>query len=398
MSNRTLLVQPLSQVQTRRQQWAYKQLIPLRVLTIVAGIGGIGKSTILAWIVAGLTKGDFEGDFAGQPVSVGFIAAEDDSETTLVPRLKAADANLEQVHNFSTVLTIDADGNQWKGLPRIGTDLQALKNALIEFGIRVLIIDPVLSIMEGDSIKAGDVRKNLDPIASLANELDIAIVLVMHFNKGHGNASEKLSGSHAFRDTARSVLLLAVDEETNHRILSVDKSNYSPESPSFAFDIETVDILTDDGELSSIGRANLLGASSVSVHELVRRADVEGLGDLSSEIVELVNSSAGELTAKDISEELDISLEKARTYAGRLVKSARIKRTGRGRYAGNGTGSPTVQSVQSVSNVSKTAQNDTHDTHITLFRNVTLCVVCGTDLHPSLTDSGINTHPLCEED
>ena len=395
MTDRRLLVQPLSQVKTRRQQWAYRPLIPLRVLTIFAGIGGIGKSTILAWITAGLTNGEFGGDFQGQPVAVAFIAAEDDTETTLVPRLIAAGANLDLVHNFSTVETTDDAGNSWRSLPSISSDLVTLKEQLVEFGIRVLIIDPVLSIMDGDSIKAGDVRRNLDPIASLANELDIAVILVMHFNKGQGNASEKLSGSHAFRDTARSVLLLAIDDETNDRILSVDKSNYLPDSPSFAFAIETVPVVTDDGDIAEVGRARLIGDSSLTVQDIVRRSHDASLGDLSAEIVALVTASNAELSIKDIADEFDISEHKARTYAGRLVKSGRIQRTGRGRFAANDTA---ISNELSVANDATVANNATPATHDSLFRNDTVCVICSEPLHEALVSRSVTIHPTCEGD
>ena len=331
---RTLVTERLADVKTRRQQWAYLLLVPLRVLTILAGTGGIGKSTILAWLVAGLTRGLFAGDFLGKPVAVGFIAAEDDTETSLVPRLKAAGADIDLLFSFSTVEHVDADGNRWRSLPTLSADLMLLKAALIENNIRVLIIDPVLSIMEGDAIKAGDVRRNLDPLASLANELDIAIILVAHFNKSSGNASDKLSGSHAFRDIARSVLLLAVDEETNQRILSVDKSNYSPDSPSFAFTIETVTVPTDDDDIAAVGQARLLGASAISVHDIVKRGNDDGLSDLSVDILALARRHApGDIGVSDITDAFpDCTPEKARTYAGRLVTTGRLARSGRGRF------------------------------------------------------------------
>lgn len=394
---RQLLVTPLGGIKTKRQLWAYKDIVPLNVATILAGTGGIGKSTILSWLTAGLTTGTLEGDFYGHPVAVGFISGEDDLATTLVPRLQAAGANLELVQDFSGVRTVDAQGNTWTGLPTIADDLQALKLALIEWDTKVLIIDPVMSIMSGDSIKASDVRKNLDPIAGLAAELGIAPIMVMHFGKGQGNASDKVSGSHAFRDIARSVLLLAVDDETDQRILTVDKSNYSQRAASLAFTVESADVPTDDGEIATVGRARLLGETSLTVHEIVNREKDASLGTDSADILAFVNATTTGVTTQEVASEMDMTKDKARTYLNRLVNSDRIDRAGRGRYSRK-------PPVSSVSSVSSNYPNDTHSTHdtpstglVTVLNSRDDCAICTESLHPTLIASGIRTHPNCQE-
>ena len=393
-AHRKLLVQPLANVKTHRQRWAFDKLVSLRVLTMLSGEGGIGKSTILAWFVAGFTQGTFKGDFKGNPVSVGFIAAEDDSETTLVPRLVAAGANLDLVQNFSTVVTSNDHGDEWRGLPEIKSDLSALREGLIEWGIRVLIIDPIISIMEGDSIKAGDVRRNLDPIAAIANELDIAVILVGHFNKsrGDGNASNATSGSGAFRDIVRSSLLLAVNEENGQRVLSVDKSNYSPEKPSYAFDIQTVGVTTDDGERAFVGRAHFAGHSDVSVHELLRKDDT--LGDLSRNILQTVLDAPGEVSVKEVAEAHEVTEKQASTYLARLVTSGRIVRGGRGRYSKANTANTTGFSGESVESVGNESSLPTLPTQSSLNKSEDNCRECGEQLHAAITN-GI--HPTCEK-
>lgn len=401
MSTRELQATDLATVRTRRQQWAYKDLVPLGVPTILAGTGGIGKSTILAWLASGLTGGNFAGDFSGQPVSVGFISGEDDPATTLVPRLQAAGADLSLLHDFSNVRTVDDSGNEWMGLPTTTPeDLKQLKEQLKAKGTKVLIIDPIMSLMSGDSIKASDVRRNLDPIAGIAAELEIAIVLVMHFGKGQGNASDKVSGSHAFRDIARSVLLLAVDDETQQRVLTVDKSNYSNRgSFSLAFDIESATVLTSDGDNTVVGRARLIGETQLTVHEIVQRGHDEALGDLSAEILAYVNNADAEVETSDVADDLDIPKDRARTYLGRLVRSERITRTGRGRYSRNAP-VPPVSSVSSVSFQFDTDDsNDTHSTDDSALdavpNGVPTCPKCGFPSNPAYADHSY-IHPSCD--
>ena len=359
MQIRRLATHSLADVEVERQRWLYEDLIPLGASTVLAGRGGIGKSTILAWLAASATRGTLPGDLYGQPVDVAFIAAEDHPATVLVPRLKAADADLARTHDLSRVQVIGdrapdskfksaADSTAevlakygvipdgatgWETLPTIADDLPAIESALAESGARLLIVDPVISMMDGDQIKARDVRRNLDPLNALAQRLDVAIVLVMHFNKGGGSASDRVSGSHAFRDAARAVLLLAVDDETDQRVLTMDKGNTTPRSMSLAFEIDDALVAARGGDAARVGRARLIGETSTTVHQIVSRENDRALGDLSSRIVALVNGSAEPMSPSDVAEALGENYDTVKRYLGRLVNSQRIARRGRGLYA-----------------------------------------------------------------
>src|SRR5690606_16188837 len=133
-------------------------------------------------------------------------------------------------------------------------------------GAKLVMIDPIPSTIGGDLHKVADVRRALDPLAVIAQELDVAIVGVMHFNKGGGSASDKLSGSHAFRDAVRSVMLFATDDETEQRIVTIDKSNYSTaRGSSFAFNLVSETVYTDDGHQTEVGRVEYLGDTDLDV-------------------------------------------------------------------------------------------------------------------------------------
>jgi hypothetical protein len=260
-------------------------------------------------------------------------------------------------------------------------------------------VDPILSVMDGDSIKTNDVRRNLDPLAQLARELDLAVILVHHWNKGSGNARNKISGSHAFTDTVRSSMVLDVDEETGNRILTVDKSNYAANLPSYAYDIDTVSIATDDGEKTTVGRARPLGESVLTVHDIIaRRQSDDALGATSTEIVTLVNKSAPKpVTVKEIADEMGIEQDKARTYLGRLEKSGRIARTGRGEFSSVETSSRDEigeSTVSPVANATKTTHSATPNTHIGI---ETTCSDCGQPLDPALVLDRISVHSNCEQ-
>lgn len=354
-TTRTLLVTPLAKVEIRRQKWAATNQVPLGTVTILAGMAGIAKSTILAYYIAQWTKGEAGGDLFGVPALVALINGEDDLNTVLVPRLTAAGANLELVHSMSSITVHDKDGTDWITSPTLEDDLKPIREALIESGARILIIDPIISLMRGDSHRLDDVRKNLDPLASMAGELGIAVVCVAHFNKGAGPAADKVSGSHAFRDIARSLLLLAVDDETDERILTVEKSNYSPVKPSVAFRVDSIAVPTSDGEQAIVGRAVMLGASDITVQDLLRR-EATVLGNRSADLVNYVNQHPEGVKAEEVAEALqDLPIDQARIYLSRAASAGRIERAERGLYKpvrnSHGTSAEPVTSVTSVTNL-----------------------------------------------
>jgi putative DNA primase/helicase len=129
----------------------------------------------------------------------------------------------------------------------------------------------------------------------------------MHFNKGHGHVSDKLSGSHAFRDASRSVFLFATDDETGQRIISQDKNNYAEAgSENIAFVLESIEVPTDDGNITQVGRVLMQGVSDVSVSDIINRNiggpdDIDDRNAAQSFVLDyLKESEAWEANAKDV--------------------------------------------------------------------------------------------------
>lgn len=267
---RQLRLTPAALIPTRRQRWMWEGRIPLGTATVFAGRGGEGKSTFALYLASLLNKGELPGDLRGHQSDVLIISHEDDWGTVMNPRLVGAGANLHAIHK----LTVDTvvDDITAETIPALPLDLGLIRQAVRQTGARMLIIDPITSTISGDLHKVADVRRALDPLTALAQELDIAVIGIMHFNKGTGNASDKLSGSHAFRDAVRSLLLFATDEETGQRVVTVDKSNYSQQrGSSFAFNLISSPVYTDDGNTTEVGTVQFLGDTDVSVNDIINR-------------------------------------------------------------------------------------------------------------------------------
>ena len=102
---------------------------------MLLGEEGVGKSTLIVWLMAQLTQGKLAGDCSGAPVHCGIIGDEDDFDRIWTPKFHAADADVAYVHyiersNFGYIdLTADRD---------------KLKAAVQEFDIEFLYLDQLL--------------------------------------------------------------------------------------------------------------------------------------------------------------------------------------------------------------------------------------------------------------
>ncbi|WP_018142825.1 AAA family ATPase [Alloscardovia criceti] len=266
-----LKLTPAPHVKTVKPRYLDMPALPLDMVTLISGRAGVGKSTFALFKLALATTGKLQGDYYGKPINVAIFAKED-TQSMQKARLQAAGANLNRVFfGDAALVTTDMYGeSEIESDITIPEDMPLLENLLKENDIRLILIDPLNSYMNGDTNRKDDVRRALDPLARMAQRLNISVIGVIHFGKGGGYASDKLSGSHAFRDVARSVLLVAKDDETGLCYVTLDKAQYSPEQgKSWCFSLQSIDIRTDEGESMSVARVANLEDTDKSVGEII---------------------------------------------------------------------------------------------------------------------------------
>jgi AAA domain len=237
-----LRIRPLSQVPPRNVRWLVPGMIPLRTLTLVAGVGGLGKSTYLCGIAAKVTRGELAGP-AGDVILVSY---EDAAEEVLRPRIEAAQGDLDRVHQ---VYVEPEDG-----MVCLPGDIGELSDLIAETDSSLLVIDPIVAAVDLglDTHKDQHCRHVLGQLARLAEGHDCAVAYVGHLNKASTlEAYLRIAGSTAFYNAARVVILVTEDNEApdSQRIISQRKNNYGPLSPVERHVIETV--LLDDADAVS---------------------------------------------------------------------------------------------------------------------------------------------------
>ncbi len=362
---RSITLTQASSIKSTRQRML-TSLIPLGTLCVLAGRGGEGKSTWALDLIADVNAGRADGDLLGEPADALIAALEDDWATVMKPRLQAAHADLDRVWRLTVSSTID-DVTRETALA-LPLDTDRMRSVIEQTGARIVLLDPATSLMAGDLNKREDVRRSLDGLLSVAQETACTVMLVVHFSKGTGNVSEKISGSHALRDAARTVLLFATDEETGQRVVSLDKANYSAvQTGSFAFNLVDTAIATDDGDETHVARVQHLGDSEVSVHDIVNRADLDADDRSAAEafIVDfLSDKDACEAPARDV-----LKAGRGAGFSDTELKNARArcKRPKiRSQKSGFGAGWVWVldppEDITKVSKVSKIPGPDTYDT------------------------------------
>ena len=229
-------------VEPRRVPWLWENRIPLGRLSLLVGMPGAGKSFLTCEMATHVSNGTPWCD--GSPCDKGsviLISAEDDPNDTIRPRLDAHGADASRVHLLPAVRGIERDGKESELLFSLA-DGDVLEMALKEVGdCRLIVIDPIGSFLGGgvDAYRDNEVRGVLAPIALLAENFGLAVVMVAHRRKSVSSfADDLVLGSRAFTGIARCVWHLGRDrEDKSRRLLLPGKSNVAAEQSGLAFTI-----------------------------------------------------------------------------------------------------------------------------------------------------------------
>lgn len=239
----TVSLQCASDIVPEAISWLWNGWLAKGKLHIFAGTAGTGKTTIALALAATISTGDKFPDGNRSPLgSVLIWSGEDSPADTLVPRLMAAGADLSKVHFIG-----DTTLNYEKRSFDPATDMQALmiKAASIS-DLALLIIDPIVNAVAGDSHKNGEVRRALQPVVDFGEKLNCAVLGITHFSKGGQGKDplERVTGSLAFGALARIVLATGkIDEgEKTRRIFCRAKSNIGIDSGGFEYDLQQKEV------------------------------------------------------------------------------------------------------------------------------------------------------------
>lgn len=265
-----------SQLEVRPVQWLWPGLVPQGGLTVLAGEPGLGKSLLSLWLASRLSRGEL----GGTPAASLFLTAEDSREHTVLPRLVAAGAELEQVFFPPPA----ADGLE--RTVRLPDDVDYLRELITRTTAKLVVFDPLVAYLPArvNTWQDHSLRAALAPLAALAEEQGTAVLLIAHLNKGRdADPLRRLGGSIGLAAAARSLLLLARDpddpegETGGRRVLAHAKSNLGQLQTSCAYRIETRPV----GKQVKAAYLEPTGTSRFSAIELLALNEPEARSKLS---------------------------------------------------------------------------------------------------------------------
>lgn len=235
--------------------WIWHGWLAAGKMHVFGGAPGTGKTTISLALAATVTTGGRWPDGTRSPQgNIVIWSGEDDPADTLIPRLALSGADLTRVYFVADVF----EGSERRSFDP-AKDMEPLRHKLEQIGdVRLLIVDPIVSAIAGDSHKNAEVRRGLQPLADLAASTRCALLGITHFSKGTGGRDpvERLTGSLAFGALARMVLVAAKHQEEGEdghtaRLFLRAKSNIGPDDGGFEYDLQQGELTQHPGIFAS---------------------------------------------------------------------------------------------------------------------------------------------------
>jgi putative DNA primase/helicase len=235
-------------------RWLWKEWLASGKLHILGGSPGVGKTTISMDLAATVTTGGAWPD--GTRCDVGNVviwSGEDDPADTLMPKLLALGADRSRVYFVTSTIQGSA-----KRPFDPAYDMEQLKAKLSSIGgVQLVIIDPLVSAIAGDSHKNAEVRRGLQPLADAASSGGFALLGITHFTKNSSNMEpvDRITGSLAFGALARIVLVAAKNQQKDGSgafgIFCRGKSNLGGDEGGFSYDLDQVALNSYPGVVAS---------------------------------------------------------------------------------------------------------------------------------------------------
>jgi putative DNA primase/helicase len=234
-----------SDVVMRAKNWLWTGHLLRGALELTTGVPGLGKSQTQCSFVACATTGSVwpDGSMGAEPVNVIMVTAEDALEQEVIPRLRAANADLDRVHILKRIRR-----NKQNRMFLLSEDIETLADAIRDVGnVGMVTLDPITAYMgKINSHHATDVRGQLGPLAEMAERMQVAISAITHPPKASSQkAIDHFIGSQAFIAAGRigHLCIEEIDEDqkpTGRVLFTNAKNNAHATMPTLAYKVQTI--------------------------------------------------------------------------------------------------------------------------------------------------------------
>lgn len=331
------LLLTLDSVQEETAEWLIPERIPAKALTVIAGDGGSGKTTIWADLAAAVSSGRkplLAGDipkafWEEEPARVLYFSTEDSTKVVLKAKLRKAGAN------FANIATVDLSNIERikYNSTELATLFEIYRPKLVIFDPLQGFLDPRLDMSRRNAIRQGCIA----PLSALAEKYGTAIVIIAHSNKRSDAADRgRLADSADIWDGARSVIMVGRTAD-GLRYAAQEKSNYSKLAETVLFTIN------GDGIASYYGTSKKHDRDFVAERTDQKR-NAPARDDAREQLLEALRNAGGSMQSdelKNFADAASITPSMLRRVKSDMRKEGLIDYVVEGK-AGKGQGTRTV--------------------------------------------------------
>lgn len=249
----------LATIAPRAVDWLWKPYIPARMLSMISGDPGAGKTFIALAVAAGFTTGHAPDGKPCEPINVLYLSVENAPAEVVRPRFDSLGGDASRFYLLPGSVSTK-DGEVQHGAISLA-DVTLLDRALEETGAKLVIVDPIQSYLGAnvDVHRSNETRPVMDGLAKLAEKHGCAIVLLRHLSKQSGvKAIFRGLGSIDLTGAVRSEMLAgSLPDDPQARALVHIKNNVGAYGPALGYSI--------DGE----GRFAWTGSSEITADEML---------------------------------------------------------------------------------------------------------------------------------
>lgn len=277
-TKRELITKNGGRVRVKETRFYWKPYLPAGKLIHGGGKSSEGKSPVTIDLAARITKGapwpDDTPNLLG-PRRVLLLNIEDDLETTILPRFLEAGGNRDLLE-YVKGTRLSNDSTALDRGTALDQDMDLLQKLAREFkDLGAIIIDPITNYLGKLKMNAEEeVRSVLTPLANLAEELDIVVITIGHFNRREKGTDPlfRMMGAAAFSGVARAVYAFGPDpedRENKYAHVMTTVRGAAGEGESLRYCTVLVEDAEFDGVKTSVIRVEWRGKSSATSEDAV---------------------------------------------------------------------------------------------------------------------------------
>ena len=325
-----------SEVVEKAIAWLWENKIPLGMLSLIAGLAGVGKSFLTVFMTAVITNGwKWPDGTPSEQGSVLFFYGEEGIADTYKKRFRANGADQSKIVFLDGVeLVNDNDECSEAGITLQMVDVieRAIHDTAEKTGlpVKMVVIDPISNYW-GDKKENSnaEVRSVLKPLQHLAEKTGVAFVLIQHVGKADKeHAQQKVLGSTGIVAACRSVWGVFIDPDDNtKRVFAPLKVNCGYNHTAVSYRIAPPNGTV---EIVDVSIENLTGDDIVRSQKQVskRGPKTDKVGDCADEIAERLKE--GDAQASEMLDSL-----KAEGFGTSTIREAKkqlgVKSVGKGK-------------------------------------------------------------------